>query len=85
MARRPISTKFSKASGSGVRMFIRCPARSLPEGEVALATLQQVAIAAKQSDDFALIMIGHGAFDNVEYKFDLVGPDISAMISLPRL
>jgi len=26
---------------------------------------------------FALILIGHGAYDNVEYKFDLVGPDIS--------
>ena len=25
-----------------------------------------------------LILIGHGSFDGVEYKFNLVGPDISA-------
>ena len=25
-----------------------------------------------------LILIGHGSYDGVEYKFNLVGPDISA-------
>jgi hypothetical protein len=29
-------------------------------------------------DDFVLILIGHGSADGVEYKFNLVGPDISA-------
>src|SRR5579862_1152116 len=37
-----------------------------------------VAREAKAEDDFVLILIGHGSFDNVEYKFNLVGPDISA-------
>ena len=41
------------------------------------ATLQQVAAEAKADDDFVLIMIGHGTFDGFEYKFNLVGPDIS--------
>ncbi len=40
--------------------------------------LGQVAKDAKPEDDFVLILIGHGSFDGVEYKFNLVGPDISA-------
>ncbi|HKQ87537.1 MAG TPA: hypothetical protein VJS43_12315 [Candidatus Acidoferrales bacterium] len=42
------------------------------------AALQQVASQAKPDDDFVLILIGHGSFDGFEYKFNLVGPDISA-------
>jgi len=41
-------------------------------------TLEQVAKQAKPEDDFVLILIGHGSFDGVEYKFNLPGPDISA-------
>jgi hypothetical protein len=41
-------------------------------------TLATVAREAKPDDDFILTLIGHGSFDNVEYKFNLVGPDISA-------
>jgi hypothetical protein len=40
-------------------------------------TLQQVAAEAKSEDDFVLILIGHGSYDGVQYKFNLVGPDIS--------
>ena len=40
--------------------------------------LQQVAAAAKPGDDFILVLIGHGTYDGVEYKFNLPGPDISA-------
>lgn len=40
--------------------------------------LAAVARQAKPDDDFALILIGHGSFDGVEYKFNLVGPDMSA-------
>ena len=36
-----------------------------------------VARDAKANDDFALILIGHGSFDGVEYKFNLVGPDLT--------
>jgi hypothetical protein len=39
--------------------------------------LDQVATEAKPEDDFVLILIGHGSFDGFEYKFNLVGPDIS--------
>jgi hypothetical protein len=44
--------------------------------------LGQIAKEAKPEDDFVLILIGHGSFDGVEYKFNLVGPDVSAR-SLP--
>jgi hypothetical protein len=41
-------------------------------------TMGEVARNAKADDDFALILIGHGSFDGVEYKFNLVGPDVTA-------
>jgi hypothetical protein len=40
--------------------------------------LEQVSREAKPDDDFVLTLIGHGSDDGVEYKFNLVGPDISA-------
>jgi hypothetical protein len=40
--------------------------------------LEQVAREAKVEDDFVLTLIGHGSYDGVEYKFNLVGPDLSA-------
>ena len=67
--------KIFKASGAGVHVYT-LSGKDATKAKL-LATLQQVATAAKQQDDFALILIGHGAYDNVEYKFDLVGPDIS--------
>ena len=42
------------------------------------STLSTIARDAKAEDDFMLILIGHGSFDGVEYKFNLVGPDITA-------
>jgi hypothetical protein len=41
-------------------------------------TLNSVAHDAKADDDFAVILIGHGSFDGVDYKFNLVGPDVTA-------
>ena len=41
-------------------------------------TMSAVARDAKADDDFALILIGHGSFDGAEYKFNLVGPDLTA-------
>src|ERR1700756_2397783 len=36
-------------------------------------TLDAVAREAKTDDDFVLILIGHGSFDGLEYKFNLAG------------
>lgn len=41
-------------------------------------TMSTVASQAKADDDFTLILIGHGTWDGVEYKFNLVGPDLTA-------
>jgi hypothetical protein len=41
-------------------------------------TMTEVAHQAKPEDDLVLTLIGHGSFDGVEYKFNLVGPDVSA-------
>jgi hypothetical protein len=41
-------------------------------------TMGTVARDAKTDDSFALILVGHGSFDGVEYKFNLVGPDVTA-------
>ena len=40
-------------------------------------TLTQIAHEAKPEDQFMLILIGHGTFDGIEYKFNLPGPDVS--------
>ncbi len=39
--------------------------------------LNTVAQSAKPEDDLVLLLIGHGSFDGAEYKFNLVGPDIT--------
>ena len=41
-------------------------------------TLTQIAHQARPEDDLVLTLIGHGSFDGVEYKLNLVGPDLSA-------
>ena len=40
--------------------------------------LNTIAREAKPEDDFVLILIGHGTYDGVQYKFNVAGPDISA-------
>jgi hypothetical protein len=40
-------------------------------------TLGQIARDAKPDDEFTLTLIGHGSYDGEEYKFNMVGPDIS--------
>lgn len=41
-------------------------------------TMNTIEREATADDDFALILIGHGSFDGVEYKFNLPGPDVTA-------
>jgi hypothetical protein len=41
-------------------------------------TLESIARSARPEDDFVLVLIGHGSFDGVDYKFNLVGPDLTA-------
>jgi len=41
-------------------------------------SLQMIADEVGSDDDFVLMLIGHGSYDGREYKFNLVGPDITA-------
>lgn len=42
------------------------------------AALESIAKEAKSQDSLVVMMIGHGSFDNVDYKINLPGPDVSA-------
>lgn len=68
--------KVLKATGAETHVY------TLMGGEATRArltqVLEQVARDAKPDDDFVLTLIGHGSYDSVEYKFNLVGPDMSA-------
>ena len=41
------------------------------------ARLSEIAKQAKADDHLALILIGHGSYDEGEYKFNIPGPDIT--------
>jgi hypothetical protein len=68
--------KVLKATGTDAHVF------SLIGGDATRVrltqVLEQVAREARPDDDFVLTLIGHGSYDGVEYKFNLVGPDMSA-------
>ena len=42
------------------------------------AALAKIASSAKPEDDLILTLIGHGTYDGLVYKFNLVGPDLTA-------
>ena len=42
------------------------------------AKLASIAAAAKADDTFVLFLIGHGTFDDIDYKINIPGPDITA-------
>jgi hypothetical protein len=68
--------KLFKESGSSAHVY------TLTETQATRAqltqTLASIAHDAKPEDDFVLVLIGHGSFDGADYKFNLVGPDITA-------
>jgi hypothetical protein len=68
--------KVFKAAGTDAHVY------SLTGGDATRArvtqVLEEVAREAMPDDDFVLTLIGHGSYDGVEYKFNLVGPDMSA-------
>src|ERR1700733_15053070 len=68
--------KLFKASGNGAHVYTLTGTQAT-KAELT-TTLTSIAHDAKPSDDFVLILIGHGSFDGTDYKFNLVGPDITA-------
>ena len=65
-----------KASGASVHVYTLTGADSTRARLT--DTLGQIGKTARADDDFVLTLIGHGTFDGMDYKFNLVGPDISA-------
>jgi hypothetical protein len=65
-----------KASGPAAHVY------TLQKTQATAAQLRQtmntVSRQARPDDDFVLILIGHGSFDGVGYKFNLIGPDVTA-------
>ena len=68
--------KVFKGEGNTVHVFTLTGAQAT--ASQLKDTLNAIAREAKVDDDFVLILIGHGSFDGVEYKFNLVGPDLTA-------
>jgi hypothetical protein len=68
--------KVFKASGESAHVYTLSGAQAT--ASQMRDTLGSVARDSKADDDFVLILIGHGSFDGVEYKFNLVGPDVTA-------
>jgi hypothetical protein len=67
--------KTFKASGAGARVYTLMGSRATRDH--LRDTFAAIAREASPDDDFVLVLIGHGTFDGVEYKFNLVGPDVS--------
>ncbi len=65
-----------KASGPGAHVTTLTGDQATKERLT--EALNAVARTAKAEDDFVLVLIGHGSFDGVEYKFNLAGPDLTA-------
>jgi hypothetical protein len=68
--------KLFKESGNGAHVFTLTGSQATKAHLT--ETLASVARDAKPDDDFVLMLIGHGSYDGADYKFNLVGPDISA-------
>src|SRR5271170_6530599 len=68
--------KIFKASGSTAHVYTLTGTQAT--ASYLKDTLGTVAREAKADDDLVLILIGHGSFDGVEYKFNLPGPDVTA-------
>jgi hypothetical protein len=68
--------KLFKASGNGAHVYTLTGTQAT-KAELT-TTLTSIAHEARPSDDFVLMLIGHGSFDGTDYKFNLVGPDITA-------
>ncbi len=64
---------FKSANGSHVYTLTGNDATKVKLTE----TIAGIAKQAKPEDDFVLTLIGHGSFDGQEYKFNLVGPDVT--------
>ncbi len=67
-----ITGSLKKAGGDADVITMQAPTR-----EQIRAKLADLAGQAKPADALVLMLIGHGSFDGVDYKFNIPGPDIT--------
>jgi hypothetical protein len=67
-----IDGSLKKAGGDAKVVTLQAPTREKIRSQMA-----EIAREAKPSDALVLMLIGHGSFDGVEYKFNIPGPDIT--------
>jgi hypothetical protein len=70
---RDIDASLRKAGGDSNIALLEAPTREKIRAEMA-----RLASQAKPADSVVVMLIGHGTFDGVEYKFNVPGPDITA-------
>jgi len=66
-----IDTSLKKAGDTNVTTLVA------PTREQVRARLQELAKSVRSDDSLVVMLIGHGTFDGVDYKFNLPGPDIT--------
>jgi hypothetical protein len=67
-----IDSSLKKAGGDANIVTLAAPTRDQIRSKFA-----ELAKQAKPDDSVVLMLIGHGSFDGVEYKFNIPGPDIT--------
>jgi hypothetical protein len=67
-----IDSSLKKAGGDASVISMAAPTR-----EQIRARFAQLSEQMKPGDAFVLMLIGHGTFDDVDYKFNIPGPDIT--------
>ncbi len=72
MLAEDIDGSLKKAGGDANVVTLKAPTRDQIRSKMA-----EVAKEAKPGDSLVLMLIGHGAFDGTEYKFNIPGPDIT--------
>ncbi|HXK00851.1 MAG TPA: hypothetical protein VMS37_00530 [Verrucomicrobiae bacterium] len=68
-----IDTSLKRAGGDANVITMQVPTR-----EQVRSRFADLARQVKATDTFVLMLIGHGTYDGVDYKFNLQGPDITA-------
>src|SRR5947207_998937 len=67
-----IDGSLKKAGGDAKIATLQAPTR-----DKIRAQLADIAKEAKPTDALVLMLIGHGSYDGVEYKFNIPGPDLT--------
>jgi hypothetical protein len=67
-----IDSSLKRAGGDSSVITLQAPTR-----DQIRARFAEIARQAKPADALVLMLIGHGSFDGVDYKFNIPGPDIT--------